>query len=159
MDIILLRTNIGFIPASEQDAEKIRRVKLGSAVRVKMRHQRNYKLLQKTMLLMQCAYEHFCEYGLTDLEYKGEKVTPSFDRFRKDLTILAGHYTATYNIRGEVRLEANSLSYAECSEEDAVKIYNDVLSAAVKNVYKYSTSEHNLKTMVEQLSAFDGNMR
>lgn len=159
MDIVLLRTNIGFIPASEQDAEKIRRVKLGSAVRVKMRHQRNYKLLQKTMVLFQCAYEHFCEYGLTNLEYKGEKVAPSFDRFRKDLTILAGHYIATYNIRGEVRLEAKSLSYAECAEEEALKVYNDVLTAAIKNVYKYKTTEENLKTMVDQLSAFDGNMR
>lgn len=159
MDIVLLRTNIGFIPASEQDAEKIRRVKMGAAVRVKMRHQRNYKLLQKTMVLFQCAYEHFCEYGIVDLEYKGQKVMPSFDRFRKDLTILAGHYTSTFNIRGEVRLEANSLSYSECSEEEALKIYSDVLSAAIKNVYKYNTTEENLKRMVEQLSQFDGNMR
>jgi hypothetical protein len=156
-DIYLRRIPNGFIPTTEQEVDKLKRIKIGSVVKVTLKRTRNYKFLQKTMVLFQTAYEHFCEHGVPEVHYKGERVLPSFDRFRKDLTILSGHYTATINIKGEVRLEAKSLSYGECTEEEAEQIFSDVLNAAIKSVYKYTKREEDLRDIVERLSQFDGN--
>jgi hypothetical protein len=104
--------------------------------------------------LFKLAYDHFCEHGISVQEYKGQKVMPSYDRFRYDLVILAGHYTPVFNIRGELRLEAKSISYAKCSEDEAEKIYSSCIDAALKNVYKTATDEKTLRDMVDRLLSF-----
>lgn len=141
-------------PSTEDDAEKLRTFKVGQGVRVKLTKARNYKFLQKTMVLFQCAFDYFCEHGINAMTYRGQTVTASKERFRKDLTILAGHYTATYDIRGNVRLEAKSLSYANCSEEEAQAIYQSVITAALANVYRGSMTESELQDWVDRLLRF-----
>ncbi|MNP10276.1 hypothetical protein D3C76_1024190 [compost metagenome] len=116
---------------------------------------RNYKFLQKTMCLFQYCFEHFSEVMEgAELEYKGMKAAPSFDRFRHDLTILAGHYEATFDIMGNLKLEAKSLSYGKCSEQEAEKIYSDVINAALKQVFKKSMSEQELNKIVETILGY-----
>lgn len=153
MELTLLRTPQGFIPATDAEAEKCRKVKLGATVRADIAQMRNYKFLQKMHCLYQLAYDHFTEL-CEPLQYKGEDVRPSYDRFRYDLTILAGHYTPVYAINGEVRLEAKSISYGKCSEEEAEKIFSDVINAALKFVYKHEMSEEKLRELVDKLISF-----
>lgn len=155
MELILEKCIDGSLrPATEEDAAKLRTFKLGQGVRVNVTRARNYKFLQKTMVLFQVAFDYYCEHGISEMTYKGMKVAPSKERFRKDLTILAGHYTATYDIRGNVRLEATSLSYGSCTEEEAQAIYQSVITAALKNVYMGSMSEGELQDWVDRLLRF-----
>lgn len=141
-------------PATEEDAEKLTRFRVGVGVKVKMAQARNYAFLKKTMVLFQVAFDYYCEHGIGTMEYRGQKVEPSKERFRKDLTILAGHYTPTFDIRGNVRLEATSLSYANCTEEQAQAIYQSVITAALKNVYGGSMTEVALQEWIDKLLRF-----
>jgi hypothetical protein len=131
------------------------KVKTGAIVSGEFKQPRNYKFLQKTMVLFNYCFDHFAErMGEVGLEYKGQQAAPSKDRFRKDLTILAGHYTVTYDIMGNIKLEAKSLSYANCSEAEAERIYSDVINAALKHVVTVGFTEQELRDTVDGLLRF-----
>jgi hypothetical protein len=154
-EIILIKTPSGaLIPADPQAGEFIAKLKMGAGIRAKVVRQRNVLFHRKMFALFNLAYEHFCEFGLSEMTYKGQKVVPEFDRFRKDLIILAGHYTPVFNIRGELRLEAKSIGFANCSEDEAERIYSDCINAALKNVYKAAKTEAELRNLVDQILEF-----
>lgn len=140
---------------NDETAEWLQKVKSGSVVSGEFVQPRNYRFLQKTMCLFKYCFDHFAE-TMQDahLEYKGMKAEPSFDRFRHDLTILAGHYTATFDIKGKVRLEAKSLSYGRCSEQEAEKIYSSVINAALKQVFRSGMTESELRTIVDTILGY-----
>lgn len=142
------------VPDNDETAEWLQKVKTGDVLGAEFARPRNYKFLKKTMVLFRVCFDHFTEHLDTGLEYRGMKVEPSFEMFRKQLTILAGHYIATYDIRGNVRLEAKSLSFASCSEEEAERIYSDVINAALKQVYRKGISEKELRRIVDDILAF-----
>lgn len=155
MELVLEKALDGSLrPATEEDAEKLTRIKVGAGVKVKLTQTRNYAFLKKTMVLFGVAFDYFVEHGISAMSYRGLAVAPSKERFRKDLTILAGHYTATYDIRGAVRLEAKSLSFANCTEEEANAIYQSVITAALDNVYRGSLTERELQDWVDKLLRF-----
>lgn len=141
-------------PADDEAAEWLQKIKTGDAVAGDFVRPRNYKFHAKLICLYRLAYDYFADNLDGGLQYKGQKCTPSFDRFRRDLTILAGHYTATYGIMGDVRLEAKSISFANCSEEEAERIFSDVINASLKQVFKMSVSEDELRTMVDNILHF-----
>jgi hypothetical protein len=67
-------------------------------------------------------------------EHKGIPVTPCFDEFRKDITILAGHYEATYKWDGSVRLTAKSLRWDKMTEEEFSKLYSATIDVILQKV-------------------------
>lgn len=139
---------------NDETAEYLQKKKVGAVLSGEFTEPRNYKFLQKTMCLFRCCFEHFTELHDWNQQYRGMKVEPSIEMFRKQLTILAGHYTASYDIRGNVRLEAKSLSYANCTEKQAEQIYKDVITAALKHVYKAAMTEAQLRKMVDDIIGF-----
>lgn len=155
MEIILVKTLDGSLrPATEEGIDQLRKLKVGAGVRCKVAQIRNYKFLQKTMVLFGVAFAHWEENSLGDLEYKGQKVQADKERFRKDLTILAGHYDPIYDITGKVKLQARSLSYASCSEEEAQAIYSSVINAALRHIYQGQMDERRLQEQVDQIIRF-----
>lgn len=121
------------LPADEESADALRKVKSGAVVRADVKQVRNYKFLQKYMVLIRFLYDIW-EETAPRMEYRGQEVKPNLNRFRGDLQILAGHYTATYNIRGEVRLEPKSISFASMSEEEFAELYSRVIDVALSRV-------------------------
>ncbi|APQ14705.1 hypothetical protein BJP27_24345 (plasmid) [Pseudomonas oryzihabitans] len=155
MEIILVKTLDGALrPATEEGIEQLQKLKVGAGVRCEVKQVRNYRFLQKTMVLFKVAYNHWVENNLQLLEYKGEKVLPCINRFRKDLIIVAGHYEATYDLNNKVRLTAKSLSYANCSEEEAQAIYSSVIDAILARVYRGQMDERRLQEQVDQIIRF-----
>ena len=59
---------------------------------------------------------------------------PDFDRFRKDLIILTGNFTAVYNARGEVRVEAKSISFAGMDEAGFEKLYSKTIDVILGKI-------------------------
>lgn len=159
MEEIIVRKgpNNSLHPATEEDAGKISRYKLGAAVKLRSTKmtEHNYKFHQKLIMLFKLCYDHFVERTAKGLEYRGQLVKPSFDTFREELTILAGHYQAVYSLNGKFRVVADSLRYEICSDEKKEKIFSDVINAALKHVYDGSLEEAALRALVEQILEFD----
>ncbi len=120
-------------PATDEDAEALRKIKAGAAVRVEVRQIRNYKFLQKYMTLVKYAFDIWQE-TVPAQEYRGVPVQPNLKRFRSDLTIMAGHYDPVFNARGELRLEAKSVSFANMSEDDFEALYSSTINVVLQKI-------------------------
>ncbi len=92
----------------EEARALVEKLKAGQGVRATIKRARNVHFRRKAFALFKLAFDVW--EPETNQTYKGEAVSKDFDRFRKDMTILAGFSKAVYNARGEVRLEAESLS-------------------------------------------------
>lgn len=156
MDIMLVKTPGGALaPVDAEAREMVDKLKLGQGIQASVRRARNVRFHRKGMALFRLAYDVW--EPLTPLEYKGLPVAKDFERFRKDMTILAGFYKAVYNARGEVRLEAESLRFSSMSEERFEEVFNAVLNVVWSRVLKAAgyASVEDVEEVIEELMRFD----
>ena len=121
----------GFAPADEATAEWHRKMKLGQVVQGKYTKVRNYLFLKKYMALLSLAFSYW-EPGDINSEYGAPE--KSFERFRKDLQILAGRFHIVIRLDGSTRVESDSISFAKMSEEEFERLYQDVLTVVMKKI-------------------------
>lgn len=151
-ELLMIRQPGGALaPATDEDAEALRKIKTGTAVRVEVRQIRNYKFLQKWFTLAKFAFDVWSE-TIEPQEYKGVQVQPNFDRFRKDLIILTGRFDAVYNARGDVRVEAKSISFANMSEQEFEALYSETINVILSKILNSSTlTEDQLRGHVDNV--------
>ena len=111
---------------------------------------RNYKFLQKFMVLMQYSFDNWEPDQVT---YKGEIVAKEFNRFRKDITIMAGHHYTTFDFNGNVHLHAKSIAFGSMEEEDFEKLYSAVIDVILKKVLT-NYSREDLDEVVRNILSF-----
>lgn len=148
--IQMIRTVQGFMPWADADREQIGRIKIGQVCRVVVTVIRNWRFHRKVFSLFQFAFEQW-EPGC-DEQFK------SPDRFRKDLTILAGHYTRTVSlIDGKIHLEAASLSFGSMGQEEFEQVYSDLKRVVWQHVIaqKGSYTEQEFENVIAQLLEYD----
>ena len=80
--------------------------------------------------------------------------TKNFDRFRADLTILAGFYDTTVRLDGSVRVEPRSISFAKMSAEEFSDLYSRTIDVLIKHVYKQDMNPEKLNQVVESYLRF-----
>lgn len=154
---MLIKSPTGaLVPFSEEDAAGLRKIKTGAPVRCEITQVRNPAFHRKFFALIKFLFDIWAE-RVPRKTYKGVEVQPSIERFRKDLTILAGRYVAHYNIRGEVRLEAESISFASMGQEEFETLYSSVIDVALKKVIDApDLTPDRVRNLVDQLMAYDG---
>lgn len=156
MDIMLVKTPAGALAPVDGDArELIERLKAGQGVRATIRRARNIRFHRKAMALFRLAFDVW--EPMTPLEYKGLPVAKDFERFRKDMVILAGFYKPVYNARGELRLEAESLSFSAMGEDRFEQVFRAVLNVVWSRVLRaagYASTE-DVEEVIEELLRFD----
>lgn len=136
---------------SEEVAERITRWKTGTVVRADFKEMRNGAFFRKFWSLMQFAFDIW-DGTREPQEYKGEPVQANFDRFRKDVTILAGFYEPVYAATGEVRLEAKSLRWDKMSEEEFEQLYSRTIDVILHKVLKNPLiTEETLRSCVDRV--------
>ncbi len=151
MQIILIKhANGALVPASDIEAEKLKKIKAGKAVTVKLTQKRNYGYHKKFMAMMKIGFDAF-EPAIT--EYKGIPVQKNFDRFRKDITIAAGHYDFEICINGKAKAIAHSISFARMDQETFEKLYNNCCNALLQLVL-HNYTRPDLDDVVEQMVRF-----
>ena len=147
----------GLVPACEEAGEWLRKKKPGAVIMVEPREMRNGRFFKKWWALLEMAYSYWSE-TVQPIEYRGQPVRPSFERFRKDMTILAGYYDAVTNIKGEVRIEAASVAWATMSEETFTKLYDATIQVLLSRVFNGRVckqwSESELRSVVSQVLEF-----
>ena len=73
------------------------------------------------------------------------------------MTILAGFYKPVYNVRGDLRLEAESLSFASMDETRFEKVYRALLTVIWNRVLRSVgyASEAEVERVIDELMRFD----
>ena len=145
-------TGYGLLPAHQEDLDAIKKLPNGQPLRVKLTRVRNYQFHKKWFALLNYAFDVW-----EPMETKGPFNVPpekSFDRFRKDITILCGIYDAHYRLNGEIRLEAKSVSFAKMDEDEFEEMYAKTIDVICKHVLKnYSGDE--LRRVMAEIEAFE----
>jgi len=157
MDAVLVRTTLGLVPGDDATREWFNKLKMGTTVHADARQLRNGAFFRKFWALVNLGYDYWSD-AVETLEYKGERVLPEFERFRKDVTILAGYYHSVVNIKGEVRIEADSLKWSSMSEETFTKLYDATIRVLLRKVFNGKVcptwSEEQLRSVAEQILEF-----
>lgn len=113
------------VPAYDDTAERMRGVKEGKLVMVALKQPRNPRFHGKFFALLNFAFQY---WEPEHEEIDGMTVEKDFERFRKDATILAGYRHAVVNMKGDVRYEADSISFGSMDEEEFHKLYKSVFN-------------------------------
>lgn len=154
MNLRLRRLQQGYAPADEATWEAFRKQKLGAIVHGDFRQERNYKFHKKYFALLEFAFDAWCEF-CEPREYKGQPVQQDFERFRSDTIILAGFFRPVYAINGEVRLEAESISFGNMSPERFEHLFSATINAILHKILpKGRFTETELRALVETVSEF-----
>lgn len=138
-------------PADPQAVEYLSKLKIGQIVRAEVTRPRNYRFHKKLFALLNFAFD---TWEPTAKEYKGQPVQKNFEQFRRDVTILAGYYESSYNLKGEVRLTPKSISFASMDEDEFQALYSSVISVILSKILTKYTRE-DLDTVVENLLRFE----
>ena len=157
MDLLFQKGNTGLVPACEEAREWLSKKRTGATILVSPREPRNGAFFRKWWALVDLAYQYWSD-SVELPTHKGREVLPSFERFRKDVTILAGYYDVVVNIKGETRLEAQSLQWAKMGEPEFTKLYDATICALLRQVFNGQTcqkwSEEELRSLVDQIEEF-----
>lgn len=116
-------------PYSDLDAERLGKFKTGVAYPVEIKRSRNPDFHGKVFAFFNFCFEHWSG----DREFMDE--AGQFDVFRRHMTVLAGYYDTFYNIAGEVRIEAKSISYANMEQQEFEELYSALIRVAVKRIF------------------------
>lgn len=156
-EFLFRRGDSGLIPSTEESMEWFTDKKIGSSFLVVPKEVRNPGFFKKYFALMQLAYDEWSN-NIDSMEYKGERVLPNFKNFRHDTTILAGFYKSYVNLKGEVRLEAESIAWARMTEERFEKLYSKTIDVLLRMVYNGKIAprrtEEELRDLVDQIAGF-----
>lgn len=125
------------VPVTDKDYQELSELKNDTILECKVRNKRNLLFHRKYFALLNLAFDHF--EPPTDYKYKGQPVKKSFDRFRKDIAILAGFYDIVVNIKNELRYEAKSIAFGNMSEDEFKELYSNTIDVILQKVMKEST--------------------
>ena len=153
-DIYLRRTANGFSPDSDEDAKLCQRFKMGEVVRADVVRPRNLLFFRKWWALVKVGYELW-EETCPRHQHKGMDVLPEFERFRRDVTILAGFAKPVVNIKGELRLEAESIAFGNMTEDRFDQLYSATIDVLLQKVLTgKGISESQLRNMADLVMDF-----
>lgn len=146
-----MKTSNVLVPYDEAAAAFIQKMKVGELAHSDFKRVRNYKFHKKYFALVTFAFDQWEPRG--GLTYQGQAVTKNKDRFRKDVAILAGFFESTVNLKGEVRLEAKSISFAQMDEIEFEALYSATVDVVLQRVLTRFTKDE-LENVVNQLLGF-----
>lgn len=126
MKINLVRTAFGFLFATDDDAEKARKIKVGQVVEVNVKVLRNYAFLKKFWALINVAWSF-----LTDSQQ--EFFHGSIDGFRCTLEVAAGYYDEFYDATRKSWVQKpKSIAFDKMDEAEFSKLYEAVVDVIFK---------------------------
>ena len=131
MDIQLVRVLHGFVPDNEAARELHKKLAPGEVIHGEFRKMRNVAFHRKFFALLKIGYDY---WDPGEISGKYGKPGKNFERFRKDVTILAGHYHSAVRLDGTVRVEADSISFGSMDEETFQGLYSGVIDVFMKHI-------------------------
>lgn len=135
----------------DQDGcDAIAKLVMNGVYKVVVSQIRNYKFHQKFFCLLNVAYN---AWEAPHKEHNGVQVFKNKKRFRKDITILCGYYEVVVDIKGQLRTEALSISFASMSQDDFDSLYSKAIQVILDNVLTHYTRD-DLDRVVSEVLRF-----
>ena len=147
MDFLATKINHALYPADDEAHEALKKIKAGETVKLSMVRPRNLGFHRKYFALLNLAFD----YWEPPENHVGEK---NFDRFRKDICILAGFYERYVRLDGSTRIEPKSISFAKMSEDEFADLYGKTIDVIVKYALTNYTGDE-LRSIVDQVEDFE----
>lgn len=157
MELLFQKGSTGLVPACEEATEWLRKKKLGATILVEPHEMRNGAFFRKWFALVTFAFEQWSDV-VEPQEFRGVPVLPAFERFRKDVTILAGYYAPVVNLKGETRIEAASISWAKMDEDTFGKLFDATIQVLLNKVFNgrvcHQMNDRELREIAAQVMEF-----
>ena len=151
---LIRRLDGSLYPADDESAEALRRVKAGNVIDAEWHSPVNARFRRKWWALARFAFDVWAE-TMPAQEFHGHPVLPDFQRFRKDLTIAAGFFRPVWNIKGELRVEAESLKWSSMDEERFEALYSATIDAILRKIIPHAGyDEERLRAAVDTALGF-----
>ena len=138
-----------FKASSPADLAALVRFRIGDVMTAKVSRNRNPKFHAKFFALLSVGYDAFNPTN----EYKGRPVHKNYDRFREDVTIMAGYYDLVPTLTGQVRPKAQSISFAKMGQDEFEVLYSEVANVILEKVLTNYSSD-DLDNVVQQIMGF-----
>ena len=120
-ELYLIKTGQGtFAPADEQSMELAKQYKSGDTLRATFTKPRNIKFHKKYFALLNLGFEYWAP---PPMEWRGIQAVKSFEVFREQVIILAGHREVTFDLKGNIKITAKSISFGKMSEDEFHELY------------------------------------
>jgi len=150
-EIVLMRTPQGaLIPADQQSMDAIAKLKVGVGIRATIKRENNLQFHRKLFVLANLGFD---AWEPPDVQYKGAKIEKNFDQFRDDITILAGFYTTSVRLNGDIKFTAKSWSFASMDQGQREDLYSAIINVILSRILTQYTRE-DLDSVVDQILGF-----
>lgn len=155
MKIELLVTTTGYAPANEEAIAARRKYhKPGMVVTADVKVPRNNRFHRKYFALLKIAYEQW--EPPTDETFRGVPIEKEFERFRHDVTIMAGFFTPVWNLKGEMRIEPKSISFDSMDDDKFEVLYSKTIDVLLKMILsERGFTKETVDDLVGQVLEFD----
>ena len=114
---------------------------------------RNSKFHRKFFAMLNFAFDAW-EPERKRKTYKGRPVAKNFERFRKDVLIMAGFYDQTFDLQGRMTLEAHSISFSNMDDMEFERVYSAVADVILDHVLTGYSGREELDRVVDQMVGF-----
>lgn len=114
---------------------------------------RNWKFHCKFFALLGLGFDSW-EPDRKRKSYKGKAIAKNFEQFREDVTILAGYYEQTFDIKGRMKLKAQSISFANMDDVEFERVYSAVVDVLLREVCKNYKGRDEIDRVVNQMMGF-----
>ncbi|MGB3254376.1 DUF1367 family protein [Buttiauxella gaviniae] len=133
-----------FVPAFDSDLPRLTKFKNGEQYTAEIKLTRNPSFHRKVFAFFGFCFAHWAAenagYDCSD-EYTQK------EEFRKNLTILAGFFDTVTTIKGELKVRAKSLAYANMEPDEFERCYSALINAAIKHVFAGTKDERILNQL------------
>ena len=156
MDVLLQKLPNGCLaPTNDEDRDKFAKYKNGAMIKCAVSQMRNGRFHRKWFVLLGFGFGRWSE-TIPPQMYRGQPVQPNFNYFRKQVTVMAGHGHPVFSVAGEMRMEANSISWASMTDEIFEELYSATIDVLIhKILHDPSLSRASIDAAVERILSFD----
>lgn len=114
---------------------------------------RNPKFHRKFFALLDVGFDSW-QPERKHKSHKGMAVEKNREQFREDITIAAGFYEQTFDLKGRMRIRAKSISFAKMDDAEFEKLYDAVVTVLLREVLHRYKNRAELDSVVERIIGF-----
>ena len=149
-EMALVKIQGVLVAGNDETNERLTRLKAGDVLRGDFKKARNPKFHRKFFALLDIGYDSW-EPG--ELDTKLGVPEKNRNRFRGQVTVLAGYYDVAFNLDGSPQLIPKSISFANMTQTEFEELYSAVANVLLVKVLGNYTRD-DLDNRVAQILDF-----